>query len=135
MRSAVIGPAPARVAEVATCLSQALQAAIAAAKPGAAAHEPDDAANAVLARLDLVRRRCHRIGYSLGLAYPPGWLEPMTLVAGDPHVLQPGISFSLEPNLSLQDEGFGLKLGETIVCTVDGAERMSQLGFDLFVAA
>jgi Xaa-Pro dipeptidase len=133
MRSAVVGPAPPRVTEVAACLSEALHAAIAAAKPGAAAHEPDDAANAVLGRLDLVRRRCHRIGYSLGLAYPPGWLEPMTLVAGDPHTLQPNISFSLEPNLSLQDEGFGLKLGETIVCTPEGAERMSQLDFDLFI--
>jgi Xaa-Pro aminopeptidase len=135
MRSAVVGPASPRTAEVAACLSQALQAAIAAAKPGAAAHEPDDAANAVLSRLDLVRRRCHRIGYSLGLAYPPGWLEPMTLVAGDPHVLQPNISFSLEPNLSLQDEGFGLKLGETLVCTPAGAERMSQLDVGLFIAA
>jgi Xaa-Pro dipeptidase len=135
MRSAVVGPAAPRTAEVAGCLSQALQAAIAAAKPGAAAHEPDDAANAVLSRLDLVRRRCHRIGYSLGLAYPPGWLEPMTLVAGDPHVLQPNISFSLEPNLSLQDEGFGLKLGETLVCTPEGAERMSQLDVGLFIAA
>jgi Xaa-Pro dipeptidase len=134
MRTAVVGQAPARVAEVAACLSEALQAAIAAARPGAAAHEPDDAANAVLSRLDLVRRRCHRIGYSLGLAYPPGWLEPMTLVAGDPHVLQAGMSFSLEPNLSLQDEGFGLKLGETLVCTREGAERMSQLDFNLFIA-
>lgn len=133
MRTAVIGQPSRRVLEVSECLAEALGAATAAAKPGAAAQEPDDAANAVLGRLDLVRRRCHRIGYSLGVAYPPGWLEPMMLVAGDPHVLAPGMSFSLEPNLSLQDEGFGMKLGETLECVADGARSMSGLGHDLFV--
>lgn len=132
MRSAVIGTATARVSEVAECLREAYEAALTAAKPGAAAHEPDDACNAVLGRLDLVRRRCHRVGYSLGIAYPPGWLEPMTLVDGDPHVLAPGMSFSLEPNLSLQDEGFGLKLGETVACTEGGSERLSRVELDLF---
>lgn len=135
MRTATLGKPTPRVRQVAECLREALLAATAAARPGAAAHEPDDAANAVLERLDLVRRRCHRIGYSLGVAYPPGWLEPMMLVAGDPHTLAPGMSFSLEPNLSLQDEGFGMKLGETLVCTAGGAERLSELDLDLFVAA
>lgn len=133
MRTAVIGRPSARVTEVADCLKEALAAALAAAKPGAAAHEPDDAANAVLQRLDLVRRRCHRIGYSIGVAYPPGWLEPMMLVAGDQHVLGPGMSFSLEPNLTLADEGFGMKLGETVECLEGGAESMSELDHDLFV--
>jgi Xaa-Pro dipeptidase len=85
----------------------------------------------VLAELELVRRRCHRIGYSIGVAYPPGWLEPMMLVAGDPHVLGPGMSFSLEPNLTLADEGFGIKIGETVVCTEGGTERLSAVDLAL----
>lgn len=133
MRTAVLGEPSGRVTEVAACLREAHEAAIAAAIPGAPVHAPDDACNAVLQRLDLVRRRCHRIGYSLGIAYPPGWLEPMTLVRGDGHELAPGMSFSIEPNLTLQDEGFGLKLGETVACTADGPRSLTSLSHDLIV--
>ncbi|HEY8582825.1 MAG TPA: Xaa-Pro peptidase family protein [Capillimicrobium sp.] len=132
MRTAVVGAPSRRVSEVASCVREGYLAAVDAAGPGAAAREPDDACNAVLERMDLVRRRCHRIGYSIGVAYPPGWLEPMMLVDGDPHVLEPGMSFSLEPNLSLHDEGFGIKLGDTVLCTADGAERLSKIEPDLF---
>lgn len=131
MRTAVVGAATSRVKEVAGCLREAYEAAVDAVSPGAPPQAPDDAANAVLSRLDLVRRRCHRIGYSLGIAYPPGWLEPMTLVAGDRRTLAPGMSFSIEPNLTLGDEGFGIKLGDTVRCTEEGRERLSRIGPEL----
>ncbi|MFJ7417111.1 M24 family metallopeptidase [Streptomyces uncialis] len=135
MRTIVIGEPPTRVREVADCVERATEAAVAAAGPGAPAPAPDDACNAVLGELDLVRRRCHRIGYSLGVAYPPGWLEPMTLVEGDPHVLAPGMSFTVEPNLHLPDEGFGYKMGDTVVCEEDGARSLSRLPHSLYVAS
>lgn len=127
MRTISVGEPSERVREVESCLVRGFEAALAECKPGAAVPGPDHACNAVLAELDLVPNRCHRIGYSLGVAYPPGWLEPMTLVDGDPHVFQPDITFSLEPNLTLPADGFGLKLGETVRCTSDGARRMSTL--------
>jgi Xaa-Pro aminopeptidase len=133
MRTAILGQPTGRLREVHDCLEEGFDAALAAAKPGAKAQEPDDACNAVLVKLDLVRRRCHRIGYSIGLAYPPGWLEPMMLVAGDDHILAPNMSFSLEPNLTLQDEGFGVKLGETAVCTAEGPLSLSRLPHKLTV--
>lgn len=133
MRTAVVGRPSGRVAEVTACVERATEAAIAASGPGAAAPAPDDACNAVLAELDLVRRRCHRIGYSLGVAYPPGWLEPMTLVAGDEHTLAPGMSYTIEPNLALPDEGFGIKMGETVLCTENGPESMSRHDHRLYV--
>jgi Xaa-Pro aminopeptidase len=58
----------------------------------------------------------------------------MTLVKGDSHVLAPGMSFTLEPNLHLPAEGFGLKLGETVECTADGPRSMSSLPYGLHVA-
>ncbi len=126
MRTAVIGQPTDRVAQVAECQQQAMEAAVKACSQGTAAHVPDDECNAVLERLDLVGARCHRIGYSLGIAYPPGWLEPMTLVKGDSHTLAPGMSFTIEPNLHLPHEGFGLKLGDTVECTVRGPRSPSQ---------
>ncbi|MHB1929366.1 MAG: M24 family metallopeptidase [Acidimicrobiales bacterium] len=127
MRTFSVGRPSARVRAVSDCLAEATVAAIESAVPGAKAPVPDQRCNEVLDRLDLSRRRCHRIGYSLGVAYPPGWLEPMTLVEGDDHVLAPGMSFTIEPNLSLADEGFGLKCGETIACVEGGSQRWSRL--------
>jgi Xaa-Pro dipeptidase len=83
--------------------------------------------------MDLVRRRCHRIGYSLGLAYPPTWLEAMFLHETDSHRIAPNMSFTIEPNLTLPDEGFGLKMGDTVLCTEDGGESLSALGHGLVV--
>jgi len=37
------------------------------------------------------------------------------------------MSFSIEPNLSLYSEGFGLKLGDTVLCGKDGSASLSEL--------
>lgn len=135
MRTAVLGEPPSRVLAAADALSHAFAAAVEAAKPGAPVGAPDAACNAVLAQHDLVRRRAHRIGYSLGIAYPPTWLEAMILDAGDPHRFAPNMSFTMEPNLVFDDEGWGLKLGDTVLCTEGGSERLSTLPTGLTVVA
>jgi Xaa-Pro dipeptidase len=133
MRTAVVGRPTARVREVATLLTEAFHAAVAEAKPGAPVGRANAACNEVLDRLDLARTRVHRIGYSLGLAYPPTWLEAMIVDEADPHVFLPNMSFTIEPNLSLYSEGFGLKLGDTVLCGASGSASLSEMPADLFV--
>jgi Xaa-Pro dipeptidase len=133
MRTAVVGTPSTRVREVAELQKQAHLAALEKTTAGTPVYEPEDAARAVLEPAGLHENRCHRIGYSLGVAYPPGWLEPMTMVRGDDHVFAPGMSYTVEPNLHLPAEGFGLKLGETVECTADGPRTMTSLGHDLVV--
>lgn len=135
MRTAVLGEPPPRVRKAAGALSDAFMAAVDAVRPGAPVGAPDAACNAVLATHDLVGRRAHRIGYSLGVAYPPAWLEAMILDAGDPHRFAPNMSFTVEPNLVFADEGWGLKLGDTVLCTESGADRLSALPTGLTVVA
>jgi len=133
MRTASLGEPSLRARDVAAWLAEAHAAAIAEVRPGADPDAPNRACNAVLERVGLVENRAHRIGYSLGIAYAPTWLEPMMLAEGDPHTMQPGMSFTIEPNLWLPDEGFGVKLGETVACTADGPVSLSQLPHDLIV--
>jgi Xaa-Pro dipeptidase len=133
MRTACVGRPSGRAQDVALLLEEAFNAAIDACQPGAAAGAPNRACNAVLDRLDLSGFRVHRIGYSLGLAYPPTWLEAMILDDTDPHTLQPGMSFTIEPNLSLYREGFGVKLGDTVLLTPEGPERLSSLSTALHI--
>jgi Xaa-Pro aminopeptidase len=127
MRTAVVGRPSGRVLDVALLLEEAFHAACETCRPGAPAGAANRACNDVLDRLDLTRTRVHRIGYSLGIAYPPTWLEAMILDEADPHTLAPNMSFTIEPNLSLYDEGFGVKLGDTLLCTERGSERLSDL--------
>jgi len=127
MRSAVIGKPSTRVREVSDVLTEAFLAAIDAAEPGAPVGNANAACNKVLNRLDLGRARVHRIGYSLGLAYPPSWLEAMIVDESDEHRFAPNMSFTIEPNLSLYEEGFGLKLGDTVLCTSGGSKSLSEL--------
>ncbi len=127
MRTAVVGNPSARVREVSDLLTESFNAAMDAAKPGLPVGGTNAACNNVLNRKNLARTRVHRIGYSLGLAYPPSWLEVMMLDEADDHVFEPNMSFSMEPNLSLYDEGFGLKLGDTVLCTESGSVSFSEL--------
>lgn len=127
MRTAVVGNPSARVKDVSDLLTESFNAAMDAAKPGLPVGGTNTACNKVLNRMDLAKTRVHRIGYSLGLAYPPSWLEAMMLDEADDHVFEPNMSFSVEPNLSLYDEGFGLKLGDTVLCTDKGSASLSEL--------
>jgi Xaa-Pro dipeptidase len=133
MRSAVIGKPSGRVAAVAACQRDAIEAAMATIKPGVPVSQPEVAANEALGRLDLVQYRCHRLGYSMGIGYPPVWVEPMLLARDDPHVFAPGMSFTVEPNLALPAEGFGLKLGDTVLCTEDGSRSLTTFDHELVV--
>lgn len=127
MRTAVVGkPAP-RVRETSELLAEAFAGAIAAAKPGSAVGGPNTVCNSILDRLNLAGNRVHRIGYSLGLAYPPTWLEALVLDDSVAEVFAPNMSFTMEPNLSFYDEGFGLKLGDTVLCTEGGSVSLSEL--------
>ncbi|TPM22526.1 Xaa-Pro peptidase family protein [Mesorhizobium sp. B2-3-5] len=127
MRTAVVGNPSPRVREVSDLLTESFNAAMDAAKPGQPVGGTNAACNKVLNRMGLAKTRVHRIGYSLGLAYPPSWLEAMMLDEADDHVFEPNMSFSMEPNLSLYDEGFGLKLGDTVLCTEAGSVSLSEL--------
>jgi Xaa-Pro dipeptidase len=127
MRTAVVGTPSPKVRETSELLAEAFRAAIDAAKPGSAVGGPNTVCNSLLNRLDLARHRVHRIGYSLGLAYPPTWLEALILDESVDATLAPNMSFTIEPNLSLYEEGFGLKLGDTVLCTDKGSVSLSEL--------
>jgi Xaa-Pro aminopeptidase len=77
----------------------------------------------------------HRLGYSIGIAYAPTWLEPMVLAEPDMHTLVPNMSFTIEPNLMNLDEGWGFKLGDTVLCTEDGGVPLTTFPLDLHVVA
>jgi ectoine hydrolase len=73
-----------------------------------------------------------RIGYSVGLCYPPTWGEQtVSLRPGDKTVLQENMAIHLIP--SLMGEGWGLEISETVIIGSNRSEPLSSLPRDVVV--
>lgn len=116
-RTVMLGRMPPEMQRAEAALVAALEAGIAAARPGALAR---DVALAVAAPLEAAGiDRQARCGYPVGLSYPPDWGErTISLRESDHGVLQAGMTFHLMPGLWM--DGWGIEITETILIR-DGA--------------
>ena len=128
-RMAVVGEPPEGYQEVHDVVERAWQAAAAAAKPGAKAHEVDDAARSVIAEAGYGEYFVHRTGHGLGLEVH----EPPYLTSSSQTVLEEGMVFSIEPGIYIPGR-FGIRLEDIVVLTADGVEILSSLPREAKVA-
>ncbi|WP_368345550.1 M24 family metallopeptidase [Pelagovum sp. HNIBRBA483] len=110
---------------------EGIEAGLAAAKAG---NRTSDIANAflgVLAKYGM--ERSGRMGYPIGLSYPPDWGErTASLRTEDETILQPGMTFHFMPALWM--DTWGLETTETILIKEDGpAEALCNIERKLFV--
>ena len=120
-------PKPEWVTAAQACI-EALQAAMEVIKPGVTAHEADTAARAVTTRAGVGAYHRNRLGYSIGINYPPDWGEGeiISLRQDEHRPLQEGMTFHM-PLLCLKYREYGIGFSETIVVTKKGCERMSKI--------
>ena len=129
-RTLFIGEPPARYRRAEAAVQAATEAVLALARPGATGHDLAVAFEEVLGRHGF--RKDSRVGYSIGLSYPPDWGErTLSLRRGDSTVLQAGMTFHFMPALWLDDGG--IEITEPLLITDSGAERLSGLPGALFV--
>ncbi|MEF2071998.1 M24 family metallopeptidase [Consotaella aegiceratis] len=127
-RMAVVGEAPEGYAEVHATVEKAVQAALAAAKPGVKAKAVDAAARGVITDAGYGEYFTHRTGHGMGLEGH----EPPYLTATSETVLETGMVFSIEPGIYLPGR-FGVRLEEIVVLREDGPEILSKLSRDMTV--
>jgi ectoine hydrolase len=73
-----------------------------------------------------------RIGYSIGIGYPPDWGErTVSLRPGETTELVPGMAFHVI--LGIWNDDWGYELSEPVVVTDAGAERLTGLPQELTV--
>lgn len=125
-RMAVIGDGPEGYDEVHAIVESAVQAALAAARPGVKAHEVDDAARSVIAKAGYGEYFVHRTGHGMGVEIH----EPPFITASSQSILQPGMVFSIEPGVYLPGR-FGIRLEDIVVLREDGPEILSSLPRDV----
>ena len=116
-----------RVAEV---VERAVQAALAAVRPGALARDVDQAARDVIAAAGYGPRFLHRTGHGLGIDVH----EPPYITATSETALQLGNVFSIEPGIYL-DGRFGVRLEDVVVVRENDLEVLSGLRRDVRISA
>ncbi|MFN0041753.1 MAG: M24 family metallopeptidase [Alphaproteobacteria bacterium] len=136
MRMVSIGPPSAESKRVADVMVGAIEAIVAAMKPGATSHEVDNAGRAVVERAGLGAYFHHRCGYSMGCSFPPGWGEGtvMDISQGNTRKLVPGMVFHCVP-LAVIPEWGCMGFSETLLVTKDGCEVLTDVPRELAVAS
>jgi ectoine hydrolase len=129
-RTLQLGKTPQRVADTAKVVLEGMDAVLAATRPGIFAEDVEAAWRKVIARYGLKKES--RIGYSIGVAYPPDWGEhTISLRPGDKTVLEPGNV--IHCILGMWMEGWGIEVSETILVAEKGNETLTKLPREIHV--
>lgn len=129
-RTIHLGKPPQAIADVAKAVVEGVDAGLAKARSGNTAEQVEAAWQAVLRKHGLKKES--RVGYSIGLSYPPDWGErTVSLRPGDETVLQAGMCFHIQSGVWLQD--FGVAISESFVVTDTGGERLCDVARELIV--
>jgi Xaa-Pro dipeptidase len=129
-RTMQLGRPSRQVLETAKAVLEGMDAILSAIRPGIAAEEVHAAWNKVIGRYRLKKES--RIGYAIGIGYPPDWGEhTISLRPGDRTILVPGNT--LHCILGMWQEGWGLEVSETILITDTGAECLTNFPRDIHV--
>ncbi len=116
------GSAPEGFAEVHAIVDRAVEAALAAAVPGAKASDVDKAARDVISNAGYGANFLHRTGHGLGIDVH----EAPYITGTSETVLDEGMVFSIEPGIYLQGR-FGLRLEEIVMIRDGKAEIFSEM--------
>jgi Xaa-Pro dipeptidase len=124
-RTAIAGRATTEHRRVADALLRMLDAGIEALRPGRSSGEVHAAGQRALEAAGFAGKVPQRLAYAVGIGFPPNWAEGhfLALRAGDPTVIEPGMTFHMIPSMFL--EGFGMWFSETVAVTETGCEVLT----------
>lgn len=128
-RCLYLGKPSERMRTVAAVIAEGLNAVLEAVRPGMVCEELAAVWSKVIARHGI--EKDSRIGYPVGIGYPPTWGElTCSLRKGDRTVLQPNMTFHCIPAIWMDD--YGLVISESFVVTDRGAKTFADFPRQLF---
>ena len=129
-RTVSVGEATAEVQEVHAVVREAQEAAFQTVRPGVPAEDVDRAARAVIEDAGYGHAFIHRTGHGIGLEEH----EEPYIVQGNSEPIQPGMCFSIEPGIYLE-ERFGVRIEDIVAVTEEGAVRLNHAEREMVVVA
>jgi Xaa-Pro aminopeptidase len=127
-RTYSLGNPPSEASNYYAVLLRAQLAACQHARPGVTAESVDAAARNIIAAAGYGQAFLHRTGHGIGLETH----EEPYIVAGNTTVLEPGMTFSIEPGIYLPGR-HGARIEDIVAITDDGCERLNVRPRDLGV--
>ena len=122
-RTLFLGKPPQKYLDAEKAVLEATEAGLEKARPGNTCADIANAFNSTLNRLGF--EKDSRVGYAIGVSYPPDWGErTMSLRKDDQTVLCEGMTFHFMPALWLDDGG--IEITEPILITEKGAECLCE---------
>jgi Xaa-Pro dipeptidase len=136
MRTIFLGQPKDEWLRAAQACIDATTAALEFIKAGVTSHDADTVARAVTTKAGFADYHRNRLGYSIGVSYPPDWGEGeiISLQQNEPRLLKAGMTFHMPP-LCLKYREFGIGFSESILVTETGCERFSQLPREIVIKA
>lgn len=129
-RTVVIGDPPPHVQELSDAVAEGLNQTLDAVKPGVTCEEVEQVWRRFIEKRNI--KKDTRLGYSVGLNYPPDWGEhTASLRKNDWTVLEPNMTFHMIPGIWLNQ--YGMELSEVFRVTETGCEVFAQFPRKLFV--
>ena len=129
-RTVLLGKAEQKKIDAMKATIEALEAGIAATKPGNTA---DDVAQKFWKVLDKYNiKKESRTGYSIGIGYPPDWGEhTLNISKGDKTILHPNVTFHMIAVMQFGD--WGVEASESVRVTESGSELFCNISKDIYV--
>ncbi|MRG86337.1 M24 family metallopeptidase [Salinibacillus xinjiangensis] len=129
-RTLAIGEPSQEATDLAAVVNEGICETLDFIKPGVTCEEIEEVWRTTIAQHGFIKDS--RIGYSMGLSYPPDWGEhTASLRAGDKTILRPNMTFHLIPGIWYDD--FGIEISESFVVTEKGIETFAKFPRDLYV--
>lgn len=119
-RNYTVGPASPEYRDLHATLAEAQRRAVAAVRPGVAAQRIDRVARGALVDAGHGERFLHRTGHGIGVEVH----EHPYIVEGDDTVLEPGMTFSVEPGIYVAGR-HGARIEDIVAVTDQGVERLN----------
>jgi len=123
-RTVSLGKPPQYLADCASAVSEGWLALAEELRPGRTSHDVHSAFTQAIARHGLTKES--RIGYSIGIGYPPDWGErTVSLREGSETVIEAGMAFHVI--LGMWMGGWGYETSEPVLITEAGVERLTSV--------
>ena len=126
-RTYALGEPPAEFAAYYEVLRAAQEAACQSVRPGVTCESVDAAAREPIAAAGYGKQFIHRTGHGIGLETH----EDPYIVSGNVQVLEPGMTFSVEPGI--YPGPHGARIEDIVVCTEDGMARLNNVPRELVI--
>lgn len=129
-RTLVVGQPTSQIVDLSNIVIEGLNETLQFIKPGVTCEEVEAVWRRSIAKHGLEKES--RLGYSMGLNYPPDWGEhTASLRRGDKTVLRENMTFHVIPGMWF--DNFGMELSESIRVTKQGCETLAQFPRELFI--